>query len=110
MARREIENYESSCKGEIGESRTSMSGSVAWSAATGISRSELLKRAPLVYEVPQESLENELEVEGKREDVREMWRRGRDMVREREKERRERIFIWTMFQGPQIFLSRKGVT
>ena len=59
---------------------TSMSGREAWSAATGISRSELLRRARMRLEAPHES---EAEAGDHLEGVRIRGRRS-DMVRAKE--------------------------
>jgi len=68
---------------------TSISGREAWSAATGISRSELLKRARMEFEVSQGSLESEAEAGVHLKGVRIRGRRS-DMVRAKE----SRYFFW----------------
>jgi len=53
-----------------------MLGREEWSAATGISRSELLRQALMAFEAPQGGLENEAEVGNHLEGVRLRRRRS----------------------------------
>jgi hypothetical protein len=87
-----------------------MSGSADWSAPTDISRSELLRRVPLVYEAPHESLESELEGEMRRKDGHERWRKGKNMVREGEMERWEGLSLDEGQVNKYILPQRKSVT